>query len=357
MTLSSLHSFSSSYPASYHLGMTIIQDQSSCKADCELLSETLQKIRWRFDRPKRAGPFVTLECNLSGLRHGGTFAPLARGLDDIVGTFGKLMHTMFSWVHGGEIDKTEERRRLEILKGLTTYSKRVCTLAGIKNAPVGTAAKIWQKKTQRAHEKPIDDEKMDVEPILGALDNNKDRDEMDGKLTQRGRDRLLRGEIKCRREEIRSLRDVLDLPLCSYEIPLLARRLIAYSKWLNDKYQLPKDSRTATWTFQQVDTVHYFLSITTKYFDVHIIFNVCSTWFCRLYAMHCVLIGWTCLPPSFIVFVSICVVWRLYVPLLVSVSSAVHSCGSFLIIGLLAISFFVCFGLSVVTSCTVADDP
>ena len=233
--------------------MTIIQEHAGCKDDCALLSETLQKIRWRYDRPKRAGLFVTLECNLSGLRHGGTFAPLARGLDEIVGTGGKWIHTMFSWVHGDEIDKTEERRRLEILKGLTIYSKRICTLAGIKNVAenIGDKAKIWQTKVQRAHDQPISDEKMDVEPLLSVLEN-KDRDEMDGKLTQRGRDRLLRGEIKCRREDIRSLRDVLDLPLCSYEIPFVAHRLIAYSKWLNDKYQLPKDPRTATWTFQQV---------------------------------------------------------------------------------------------------------
>lgn len=223
-------------------GITILQDQPGCKADCELLSDTLQKIGWRFSRPKRAGACVRIERKLSGLRSGGTFAPLARAVDGAV-----------SWVHGlfdltEARSETEERRRVDFLTRLEGYGRRVSTLANIDFVRVSNT-----ESADGLSDAPSDEGRAATAAAQAvSADDLTDRNEVDGKLTQRGRERLLRGETKCRREEVRSVRDTLDLPLCSYEVPLVARTLIAWSKQLNRKYALPRDSRAATWSYQQI---------------------------------------------------------------------------------------------------------
>ena len=216
-------------------GATIVQEQAGSRADCELLAETLQKIRLRFDRPKRAGPFVRFERRVSGLRCGGTFAPVARLADAAV-----------AWVQGlldlaEARSEKEERQRLDFIARLDAHARRVCTLAGLTAVPV---------LSTEANDGDDDDAPAAAAaPSAAALG---DRNEMDGRLTARGRERLLRGEIKCRRDEVRVLRDALDLPLCSYEVPAVARALVTWSKQLNARYRLPRDPRAALWTFEQI---------------------------------------------------------------------------------------------------------
>jgi hypothetical protein len=219
-------------------GLTILQEQAGSRADCELLAETLQKIRWRFDRPKRAGPFVRFERRVSGLRGGGTFAPVARVADAAV-----------VWVQGlldlaEARSEKDERQRLDFIARLDTHARRVCTLAGLSHVPAVSVD---------AHDDDYGDgddgAAAAAAPSAAALG---DRDEADGTLTARGRERLLRGEIKCRRDEVRVWRDALDLPLCSYEVPAVARTLVAWSKRLNAHYRLPREPRAALWTFEQI---------------------------------------------------------------------------------------------------------
>jgi hypothetical protein len=54
-----------------------------------------------------------------------------------------------------------------------------------------------------------------------------DHDEKTGKLTYRGREKLLRGQLKCRSLDVRPVRDELDMPIYSYEWPALARFLVS----------------------------------------------------------------------------------------------------------------------------------
>lgn len=73
------------------------------------------------------------------------------------------------------------------------------------------------------------------------------RDERSGKLTEFGKQQLLSGREKCRVQDLlepRALtKDPLELPICSYESPFLARMLIALSAYLNARLQLPVDNQ------------------------------------------------------------------------------------------------------------------
>lgn len=73
------------------------------------------------------------------------------------------------------------------------------------------------------------------------------RDPNSGHLTDYGRQRILEGRDKCRVQDLlepRALaRDPLELPHCSYEWKGLAQLLIAVSKHLNDRFQLPEDNQ------------------------------------------------------------------------------------------------------------------
>ena len=64
---------------------------------------------------------------------------------------------------------------------------------------------------------------------------------------QRGRQCLLQGEMKCRKEDIRSLRDPLDLPLCSFEIHPLANQLVNFFYCFTRQYNTVSGSAHSSW--------------------------------------------------------------------------------------------------------------
>ena len=83
------------------------------------------------------------------------------------------------------------------------------------------------------------------------------RDERTGKLTDYGRRQLLLGREKCsleiRNPEKRQripfcyYADPLDLPICSFESPMLLKVMTSWSKRLNKSYHLPKNDQWVMW--------------------------------------------------------------------------------------------------------------
>jgi hypothetical protein len=75
-----------------------------------------------------------------------------------------------------------------------------------------------------------------------------DEDSERVRLNDNEREEILRGTRAVDKQRIKYLGDPLDLPYFSYECESLVDYLVKLSKQLNEKYQLPKEEQTATWS-------------------------------------------------------------------------------------------------------------
>ena len=87
---------------------------------------------------------------------------------------------------------------------------------------------------------------------------NKERDYLSGKLTEYGKTLLVNGRVKCKLTDIDIYqpyyfyKDPLDLPICSYEIRFVSLVLIKISKFLNKKYNLPKNNQFVMCSWEKI---------------------------------------------------------------------------------------------------------
>lgn len=91
-------------------------------------------------------------------------------------------------------------------------------------------------------------------PIKNGVDDM-NRDFFTGRLAPESKLKLMEGVARCTpRGLARRMHytDPLHLPLCSYEIKPVSRKLIAFSQFLNEKYMLPADKKWLQCTWYEV---------------------------------------------------------------------------------------------------------
>lgn len=216
----------------------IVDIRVSSKNDGLLLAQTLLRMKGEYDRVKKASILSKFEKNVFG----GSLSHIVLSIDN-------LIDPLIASISGSENDLKESQA---YCKRLIASATTVCYLIDIVMPSLPTNS-ISVPGSQGVIGAPLDIGRgnfvgEDTSSDSGTLLRN----EYNGKLTRLGKASLLSGDMKCRKEDIRSTRDPLDLPICSYEWPELTKLMVRLSKYLNLKHDLPADKQTVNWTYSQI---------------------------------------------------------------------------------------------------------
>eukprot|EP00596_Hydrurales_sp_CCMP1899_P003475 CAMPEP_0119045096 /NCGR_PEP_ID=MMETSP1177-20130426/36931_1 /TAXON_ID=2985 /ORGANISM="Ochromonas sp, Strain CCMP1899" /LENGTH=850 /DNA_ID=CAMNT_0007016243 /DNA_START=41 /DNA_END=2590 /DNA_ORIENTATION=- len=211
----------------------IVDIRVSSKNDGLLLAQTLLRMKGEYDKVKNTSILSKFEKNVFG-----------GSLSHIVASIDNVLDPLIASFSGSENDLKESKAYCERLIASATV---VCYLIDIVMPSLPTDS-ISVSGSLNVNGAPLvkgrgdfvgEDPSSDSSTLL--------RNEYNGKLTRLGKASLLNGDMKCRKEDIRSTRDPLDLPICSYEWPELTRLMVRLSKYLNLKHDLPADKQTVNW--------------------------------------------------------------------------------------------------------------
>lgn len=214
-----------------HFG--IVDIRVSSKNDGLLLAQTLLRMKGEYDRFKKASFLSKIEKNVFG----GSFSHIVSSVESFIGP-------VLASFSGSEKDLKDSQVYCARLIASATI---VCYLIDIVIPSLPSDPISVGTNGASSGSRGVDLVGTDTDESSTRL-----RNEYTGKLTRLGKASLLSGDIKCRKEDIRSIRDPLDLPICSYEWPELTRYMVRLSKYLNLKHNLPTDKQTVTWTYSQI---------------------------------------------------------------------------------------------------------